>query len=245
MASTSEGRRLTETHRLAQARLRNRVAADLLRLWPVLDPADIDLTLPGWLRATVPVVVAGGAESQQLAAAYFRQFRFVELGELPQTLPPFTAVPAVQVETSLAVTGAHMLRRGIGRGEEFSVAVGRARVASAAAGARVALHSGRRYVAEAVLEDRAAVAWSRVTSSRPCGFCALMASRGFVYKSEQTADFHAHDSCGCTIEPAYRETGRSDSAARFARLYEEVLNDPDVAEADAAKVFRRRVEALQ
>jgi hypothetical protein len=43
----------------------------------------------------------------------------------------------------------------------------------------------------------------RVLGGAGCDFCQMLAGRGEVYSAE-TADFEAHDHCGCTAEPIYR-----------------------------------------
>jgi len=43
---------------------------------------------------------------------------------------------------------------------------------------------------------------ARVASANSCAFCAMLASRGPVYK-EETVDFEAHDHCTCGSEPVY------------------------------------------
>lgn len=45
--------------------------------------------------------------------------------------------------------------------------------------------------------------WRRVTDGDPCGFCAMLASRGPVYRSAGKAGDgnRYHGRCGCTVEP--------------------------------------------
>jgi hypothetical protein len=50
----------------------------------------------------------------------------------------------------------------------------------------------------AVEKDKRAKRWARKTSGDPCAFCAMLASRGFVYRSEASAGFKAHPNCHCT-----------------------------------------------
>lgn len=50
--------------------------------------------------------------------------------------------------------------------------------------------------------DPQARGWMRV--GRPeCGWCAMLISRGAVYRGKATADFAAHDSCKCGCCPAW------------------------------------------
>lgn len=51
--------------------------------------------------------------------------------------------------------------------------------------------------------DPASAGWKRIASASACGFCKALASKGAVYK-EATADFGAHNSCGCTCAPVFK-----------------------------------------
>jgi len=71
------------------------------------------------------------------------------------------------------------------------------------------LDAGRAAVTTAIRNDRLVLAVARGTSSDPCAFCAMLASRGFVYKNNQTAGvdeddvvkkYHVH----CRCFPIYR-----------------------------------------
>lgn len=57
------------------------------------------------------------------------------------------------------------------------------------------------------------VGYARVVDDDPCPFCAMLASRGAVYRADSFADsnglfsgdgrFKVHPGCGCTLEPIY------------------------------------------
>lgn len=49
------------------------------------------------------------------------------------------------------------------------------------------LNAGRNALSGAIRGDTKIIAVARGTSGDPCAFCAMLASRGFVYRSEQTA----------------------------------------------------------
>jgi hypothetical protein len=59
---------------------------------------------------------------------------------------------------------------------------------------------------DTILDNRArdpkAVGWRRVTQGKTCGYCAMLADRGAVYK-ETTATFAAHGNCDCTAQPVF------------------------------------------
>ena len=75
----------------------------------------------------------------------------------------------------------------------------------------------RYYVHRSALEnmvrncERNDLRYARVPSGREtCGFCFMLSSRGFVYRSEETAgSTHAyHDHCDCVIVPGFKDDGR-------------------------------------
>lgn len=140
------------------------------------------------------------------------------------------------IHTSLAVTGVVGLRKRLGQispptareAEEGSLlerqrslmdtALQREalQVSADAAGAAAARHAGdgaRNEIQDTAQADPATVGWIRITSSRPCYFCAMLASRGPVYKEESFEDsdrlftgagrHKVHDSCACSMRPLY------------------------------------------
>lgn len=50
--------------------------------------------------------------------------------------------------------------------------------------------------------DPKARGWYRVGDGSTCEFCSMLLGRGAVY-TEATADFQAHDHCGCTASPVF------------------------------------------
>lgn len=45
--------------------------------------------------------------------------------------------------------------------------------------------------------------WRRETTGLSCGFCVMLANRGAVYRSADTADFKSHDHCDCLAAPEF------------------------------------------
>lgn len=85
--------------------------------------------------------------------------------------------------------------------------------AAAAAATRHVQNAGRDLIDEVVRSDRRAVGYVRITREDPCSFCAMLASRGPVYRADSFAasdprytgpgEHKVHDTCGCTIRPVY------------------------------------------
>lgn len=194
---------LTVTHRRAQLALRASVLRSLQRLWPAMDWSDLDRTFPMWATAAGALIAQNRATSANLAAAYYRAFRFAEGITEPPTIVVAEPVPADKMFVSLRVTALAGVKAAAALGVQRDVAMANAFVRSSGAVTRFVLEGGRDTIRQTVAADPRAAGWQRVTSGRACGFCSMLASRGGVYK-ETTVDFHAHDHCGCTAQPVYR-----------------------------------------
>ncbi len=190
------GKALTEAHRKGQAKLSARVLADLMAVWPMLDPADLDATSAAWLTAAAAVVNSHRANSAALAREYLRQYRAVETGKpLASWEPPaIDPLPAAQVKTSLLVTGPVSIKAAMARGIQLPSAVSTALAASMAAGSRQALSGGRATVMGASQGDSLAVGVQRVTSAGSCDYCSGL---GGKVLPQGVTDFHTHDGCHC------------------------------------------------
>lgn len=244
MAATAEAARLTEAHRLAQARVSNQVIARILAAWPLLDPLDIDATVDRWLAVSLPIVRQGRRTSARLAANYLSAFRTLEVGVDTARFTPVLAEDLVveQVTTSLMVTGPVALRRGVARRRPLAELLNTARSATGAAAMRHTLNGGRDTITATVQADGRALGWARATSGKPCAFCAMLASRGPAYKSEGTADFQPHDSCHCQPEPVYRRDADWPAGSKqYRRLWDE--HAAGLSGPDALNAFRRALSA--
>lgn len=81
----------------------------------------------------------------------------------------------------------------------------------ASGGARVAMDGGRDELHDKQRRDKGALGWARIsTTGTPCGFCAMLISRGPVYKSRESALYgedgsEFHDNCYCTAIPVFTQ----------------------------------------
>lgn len=240
MAATVEARRLTEAHRLAQARIGAQTVQQMLAAWPLLDPSDLDGTFQRWLRVVYPLIEAQRSTSARLAANYLITYRSLELGVAASPVTPTLAAPAAPeaVSTSMLVTGPASIRSAVAAGTQFARAVDTARNTAARAGLRHALAGGRDTITGTVARDRQAHGWARATSGNPCAFCAMLASRGPVYREQSSADFQAHDGCSCGAEPIYRRDGEWPSGARqYQELWQQSTRG--TSGDDAINAFRQ------
>lgn len=203
MASTLEGARLTEAHRLAQARLGAQSVEDMVTLWSLIDPNRLDATVPAWLRAAIPIIQTRRRTSATLAGNYLRAFRTLELGDVA----PFQPVLALALDveaatTSLTVTGPVSLKRAMSAGTDLVRAAETAKANTARSAMRHAIGGGRDTISATTEADKYAIGYRRVGSGKTCDFCQMLIGRGAVY-SGPTSGFHAHDGCSCSAEPVY------------------------------------------
>lgn len=194
---------LTTTHRQAQLTLRAAVLRDLTRLWPAMDWSDLDRTFPAWAQAAGTLIIRNRATSSSLAAAYYRAFRFAEGLTDPAPVVLAKPIPAEKLAVTLRVTAYAGVKAAAARGVQADTAMANAFVRSSGAISRLVLEGGRETIRETTIADPLARGWRRVTGGKPCSFCSMLASRGGVY-TEASADFQAHDHCGCSIAPSWR-----------------------------------------
>lgn len=254
MAKTSAGRRLTERHRKVQLKIAEAAIKELLKLWPLLDIERLDETVPGWLDQVINLVLRYRADSSQASAEYYGPFKAAETGQ-PE-VPIDNLVPAIDLavlRTSIMVTGPLWKRKLIRKGRSEKDASNAAFVALSKSMKRHILNAGREKLAEAANRDEDAKYYARVTDGDPCYWCAMLASRGYVYLSKKSAleasgkrgnrqageDYH--DGCGCTIEIAFAKglvpPGRSQE---FENLYE--TSTAGYSGKEAVNAFRRAYE---
>jgi hypothetical protein len=254
MAATVQGRRLTEQHRKAQLAVRAAALKEALALWPVLDPLRVDDTAPVWLRLMTQLVARWRGVSAQRSADYYRALRAAETGQL--AAPPMPEPPdpdTRRVVTSLRVTGPVRIKQLTQRGEPPREVARQVLPEASAAAGRHVLDGGRQQLLTAAIADEHAVGWARITDAKPCAFCAMLASRGFVYLSEASAarttrrskrgpGQQYHDRCGCTVEVAFsRDTPLPERNAEFERLWADTTGG--YSGKDAINAFRRALEA--
>lgn len=227
--------RLTARHRQAQHLLRLATVRDLLKLWPALDVQRLDRTYPAWASAVSALVDRNQRTSAGLAAAYIRAFRAQEIG-LEQFTPTLAEpVAAEQVQTVLRVTSVVSIKQAMLRGDKLAKAMDKAFVLSSGEASRLVLDGGRRTILDSIRDDPKASGWQRVTDGNACGFCRMLAGRGFVYKAE-TVHFASHGHCGCSAVPEYGEpqtvrdyvpTTRAISDVDRARVRDWLAKHPD------------------
>lgn len=235
MALTAEGVALTEANRRRQLAIAARAAATGMVLWNQLDPSNLDGSGISWLAQNVALVNQFQAQSSATTSAYIDRYRDAEsAGAGPLLTPSFDASLTSQI---LLVAGPIRVKNFVGAGMSGSAALARAKSGYTGMLRRQVLMGGRETVDLTAGQDQQAIGWRRVSDGHPCTFCAMLCSRGPVYRSSASANgdverdsrgggrgmhFHAH--CGCSSEivygswePTTQEQGFIDSYQRAAK----------------------------
>lgn len=234
MARSPEGAALTEAHRRLQSAIAAASVRDLLRLWGLLNPDDVRGTLNPVLVAGVNAVARNRRHSSTAAARYYVAFRQVEGVRGTVVVTSAAEVPGDVVAGSLRGAALAGTMNGRRRGMNQEEALKNGFVKMAGSATSLVMGGGRQTLMDAIHGDREAIGWQRVTDGSPCAFCAMIASRGIVFKSDASADFQAHGHCTCTAEPAYEGSKVNASNARFREAWDGATEGLGGAEALAA-----------
>lgn len=238
MAISAEARRLTAIHQLLQQRIGGNTARRLDNLWRLVN-IDKALTEDEWTAAVLIVLGDAHDVSAEVARRYYQGYRAAELRTF-ELVREFGVV-TFQTQAARSALSAQLgrLRELIGAGVDPVEAVRRVGKAHTREMVEYALDGGRNTIINTVQSDRRALGWYRVTDADPCAFCALLASRGAVYKSQQSASFGSHPSCGCTAEPAFTlDKFRDDRSKQWNDLYRTATR----GHRDKLNAFRRAFE---
>lgn len=203
----------------------------------------LQATLPDWIVAVRALVDQYGSASASLAADYYDAQRVAAGVPGSFTVPLPDPPPDEQVDNSLRWATKDLWARDTEAStttdaQKLSIEV-RLEAAESKAEAvaqRLVTDQGRSTVREAVKRDRFAVGYARAAALGACSFCRLMASRGMVYKTAESAGRDAnslfkgdasvvkfHDSCHCGIIPVFRgqRFELSAHAAEWDRIYQQ------------------------
>lgn len=181
---------------------------DVIRLWPMLDKTRLAETFPTWLSAMQQLVANYHGQSAQAAASFYRAARSTALHS-PTPLELIKTAPTPSPEwtaRAFGFSGPGMMSRDTAQpGTALSTTLGTA--------SRIVLDGGRNTIERTVEADPAAVGWFLQTDGDPCWWCAMIASRGTVFKEHSldrsnarftgpgTARMHNH--CGCILAPSF------------------------------------------
>jgi hypothetical protein len=201
-----------QAHQFAQDELIAAAIAPLVaQAFTVLDPTDLKGTIPK-LKALIAAIIAKhGQMSASLAVRYYQLERKQAGITVPFKAKP--AKPAGPDRIDPSIDGATKSLWGPVNSDpidhkdaplpSFDDRLAAALTNVQGVAENLTLDAGRQTVIDAVQADRQAIGWARVPEGAPCAFCALLCTRGAVYRSESSASFQTHDHCRCQPEAVF------------------------------------------
>lgn len=239
--STSDSSTSVLRWRQAQSGLSALLLRDLRGLRRLINPNRLQSTLPTWIEAVAALVARYAEASASLGADFYDGER--ETAGFAGTFTVRVADPPPDEQTSNSL---HWATKDVWSRDEDEASVAQLEpldvrldaAMSKADGAvsRLVLNAGRETVQDAVRQDRGAVAYARAAALGCCAFCALMSSRGAVYKDRGTVGEDAndrfvgddsvikyHNYCRCQPIPVFRGQAfeLSPKAREWDRIYRE------------------------
>ncbi|WP_117198073.1 hypothetical protein [Nocardiopsis sp. TNDT3] len=203
---------LARRHRTTQTALTSLLTLGMADLWrSLVDEQGPREAWPVLYPQMAAMVQDQRARSAEIGRQFYAQAR-AEAG-VPGR-PPTVEVPrapAAQLETSLAVTGLTSYENGRRSGRSPDEALDVTIVTVTGAAERLVAEGGRKAITESARSDREALGWFRLPGPAPCWWCAMLASRGAVYGSRESASTtedgeRYHDHCACEPWPVFSRT---------------------------------------
>ena len=224
----------------------------------LINPSRLQVTVPTWIEAVNAVVARYSQVAATLAADFYDGER--EAAGVPGafTVPLADAPPDEQTSNSLRWATKDLWPRDqadatVVQLEPLDTRLDTAMVKADGATQKLVADRGRATLRQAVDSDPQAVAYARAAALGACFFCKLMASRGAVYATAQSAGKGAndlfsgdasvvkfHNDCHCAIVPVFRgqRFELSPHAQEWDRLYREYAQGHP---GDQLRLFRRAI----
>lgn len=202
--------------------------ADLLDFWPLLNPFDVDATAGKWIDPVLDLVMGQREKSRAGAIDFYDRWRSQRLGDVDPAPRPILADNEGRevVRKQLVSAGPANLKAKTRAAKGQKPDTQEETIRRAARYTLVDfLGSATRAVMDADREatfamqdlDELAYGFQRVVggSKKPCAFCVMLASRGPVYNSRESAERVVnpsgkravgdkyHDNCQCRAVPAF------------------------------------------
>lgn len=202
-------------YRGIQALMAARMAQRVLQVWrDLMNPAKVDASWLAVRAALIPIVEQGRQQSADLARAAYGEARHeagIGQGIAEDGFRPQGPLPLLlsRLESALDVTGPVEFKKAIAAGKTPQQAMEAAAVRMVGTTQYLALEGGRQVMQRSIEVDERATGWARVTDGDPCAWCAMLASRGPVYKAAKTAGDPRrggnsyHDHCACQAWPSF------------------------------------------
>lgn len=185
------------------------LATTVDQAWTVLDPANVDRSSRILAGALVPVVQQHAMAARGLANEYYQQERAIS-GIAEPFMPEVTALPTPQKVYQYVAWATKPARQAAPADVPQLLAPAKTNLTGGLQ--RLVANTGRQQILDNTLSDRYAIGFARETRPDCCWFCAMLATRGAVYRSAWSAgrrtfegvDFNSyHTHCHCQVQPLF------------------------------------------
>lgn len=253
MASTQQGKQLTEEHRQYQVRVAENAASQVRALFlRLIDWGNVADSARVFGEEAAKLVARNRLLSRHASIEYLEAFR---QAESPASAAPVEApedATLIDLTKELVVTARVSLLKLAKKGYSKDDALRFAGQTVAAKATKLVADGGRRVIENEVRHGKGPIGYARVPDADPCAFCAMLASRGVYYAGHEAqgaqlyrsdsfkesndrfvgdGQFKVHDGCCCTLEPVYMRGGKIElpgNGNQLAREWAEVAaGQPD------------------
>lgn len=242
MARTRKGTLLTEAHRLLQVNLGEQLGRVLRKLFRgFIDYENIDSSSALFAQAAAPVVREFRIASRQASLDYLADFQAAEAPDLElddedESDAQDDPIEVDEIREEVQATTRSVMKASVKRKDSKETTLARGEVAAVARGRKIAADGGRDAIISEIEQGKGPVGYCRVVDADPCPFCAMLASRGAVYRSDAfeggarfvgDGKFKVHDGCDCTLEPVYDVDGKLNlpgNAEQLAKEWAEIAS---------------------
>jgi hypothetical protein len=234
-----------EQHQAAQAGLAAAAAALVAHAWAtLLDPHDLKGSVPRLVAAIQAIVGQYGRASAAAGLTYYRN----ERRAAGVTGRPRLPMPSVPSQEAVTATVERVLSPMYGPPDIATEQHVKDALTSEVE--RMVLDQSRQAVMTATQVDEAAKGWARVTEPDACSFCRLLATRGAVYHSRETAEFRAHTkhpdgsggTCRCHAEPVFHVYEPTAQARQDLIDYQRIADEFGHSGRDVLIAWRQHIE---
>jgi hypothetical protein len=193
---------LLQHYHMTQRTIAQRAALAIQRLWlSIIDPLHFSDSWNQLGPLVNGIISTHHTLTAADAAQYYANARV--LADLPHMPVPGQAPDEAYIGNVTGAMGPGQFYHFLGENNDPNLSSTMASNALQGASSRMVMLGGRDTVTSAAALDPAAEGWERVIQPGSCGFCAMLAGRGAVYKAG-TADFRAHDHCHCVARVVFK-----------------------------------------
>jgi hypothetical protein len=229
MSPQPSSQQQVQDQQAAQAGLTAVLLAAMAKAWPLVDLADLKRSLPQYEAAVASLVFTYGRASATLGTRFYQQQRAV--AGIPGRFPVTPADPASIEQVAKSIEWA---TKGLWSAEPDLAAV---KSLTNGVAQKLVMQPSRNTLIDAIERDTKCRGWARVARPDGCSFCALLSTRGAVYKTEQSASVTKsgtayHDHCHCLPVPVFADHYEPPAHVReWQRIYQDAPYGKNAAQA--------------